>query len=257
LVSGPAKSKLRRPDLVLVATRKPGQVIVAAMDVQPDPAAVFACAKSLHDSCVERAELEPGLDLSAAYHGMDGFMREVMRVGDEFEKWACRHVAFDELDEVWPYLLEERFGAACLEVMEADALAGFDADDCLRIAFKLRLPMRVDGSLPLPLCVEASNPVAGAEFLRLRIQTVRHAWDEEGGVAAFTEDDDPFDEDYSVPACGIYGVTEGGLEHLTERKTYAEARALSAKLLPGIGFPDEVIAFARPVSAGGGGDELG
>lgn len=227
------------------------------MDAPPDPAAIFACAKSLHDACVQLAEEVPGLDLSEAYHGMDSFMREVMRVGEEFEKWACRHVVFDELDEVWPYLLEDRFGTVCLEIMEADALAGFDANDCLRVAFKLRLPMRVDGSLPLPLCVEASNPVAGAEFHRLRIQTVRREWDEEGGVATFTEDDDPFDENNSTPVCAIYGVAEGGLECLAERKTYAEARALLAKLLPGIGFPEEVIAFARPVSTGGGEDGLG
>lgn len=224
------------------------------MDTPPDPAAVFACAKSLYDACLER---EPGPDLSEAYHGMDGLMREVMRVGEEFEKWACHHVVFDELDEVWPYLLEDRFGAACLEIMEADALAGFDADDCLRIAFKFRLPMRVDGSLPLPLCVEVPNLVAGAEFERLRIQTVRQEWSEEGGFTAFTEDDDPCDENYAAPVCGIYGVAEGVLEYLAERKTYAEARALSAKLLPGIGFPEGVIAFARPLSPGSGLDGLG
>jgi hypothetical protein len=240
--------------LALVVRRKPGQVIVAVMDASPDPAAVFASAKSLYDACMKRAEGEPGLDLSEAYHGMDGFMREVMRVGEEFEKWACRHVVFDELDEVWPYLLEGRFGSACLEIMEAGSLAGFDADDCLRIGFKLRLPMRVDGSMPLPLCVEVPNPVAGAEFQRLRIQTVRPVWDEEGEFAVFTEDDDPCDENYAAPVCGIYGVTEGVLEHLAERKTYAEARALSARLLPGIGFPEEVIAFARPLSPGGGVD---
>ena len=243
--------------MALVAGCKPGQVIVAVMDAPPDPAAVFACAKSLHDACVQHAEVNPGLNLSESYHGMDGFMRELMRVAEEFEMWACRHVVFDELDEVWPYLLEDRFGAACLEIMEADALAGFDADDCLRIAFKLRLPIRVDASLPLPLCVEASNPTAGAEFQRLRIQTVRREWKEEGGVAAFTEDDDPFDENYSTPRCAIYGVAEGGLEYIAERKTYAEARALLTKLLPGIGFPEEVVAFARPVSPGGGVDGLG
>ena len=201
------------------------------MNEFPDPAAVFACAKSLHDACLERAKVEPGLDLSEAYHGMDGFMREVMRVGDEFEKWACRHVAFHELDDVWPYLLEERFGGASLEVMNADSLAGFDADDCLRIAFKLRLP----------------NPLGDAEFQHLRIQTIRHEWDEDGEVAPFTEDDDPFDENYSPPVFGIYGVKAGVLERIADRKTYADARALSAKLLPGIGFPDEVIAFSRPI----------
>jgi hypothetical protein len=234
--------------LALVASRKPGQVIVAAMDAPPDPAAVFACAKSLHDACLQRAEVEPELDLSESYQGMDQLMREVMCVGEEFEKWACRHVAFHELDHVWPYLLEDRFGEACLDVMGADALAGFDADDCLRIAFKLRLPMWVDGSLPLPVCVEAPNPLVDAEFQHLRIQTIRHEWDEDAEVASFTEDDDPFDENYSAPVFGIYGVKGGVLERIADRKTYADARALSAKLLPGIGFPDEVIAFSRPIS---------
>ena len=214
---------------------------------QADPAAIFACALSLWNSCQGAAASQPELNLSECYQGMDQFMREVMRVGDEFEKWACRHVAFHELDDVWPYLLEERFGGACLEFMDADSLAAFAADDCLRIAFKLRLPMRVDGSLPLPVCVEAPNPLMDAEFQHLRIQTIRHEWDEDGEVAPFTEDDDPFDENYSPPVFGIYGVKAGVLERIADRKTYADARALSAKLLPGIGFPDEVIAFSRPI----------
>lgn len=214
---------------------------------QSDPAAIFACALSLWSSCQGAAASQPELNLSECYQGMDQLMREVMRVGEEFEKWACRHVAFHELDDVWPYFLEERFGGACLEVMDAESLAGFDADDCLRIAFKLRLPMWVDGSLPLPVCVEAPNPLVDAEFQHLRIQTIRHEWDEDAEVSPFTEDDDPFDENYSPPVFGIYGVKGGVLERIADRKTYADARALSENLLPGIGFPDEVIAFSRPI----------
>jgi len=30
-------------------------------------------------------------------------MREVMRVANQFENWACRNVNFDEFNEVWPY----------------------------------------------------------------------------------------------------------------------------------------------------------
>lgn len=221
------------------------------MDAQPDPAAVFACAMSLHDACLERAKVEPKLDLSEVYQGMDVFMREVMRVGEMFEEWACRQVAFHELADVWPYLLEDRFGAACLEVMDADSLAGFDGDDCLRIAFKLRLPLRVDGSLPLPVCVEAPNPLAGAGFQRLRVQTVRQDLDEDGGIVPFTEDDDPFDEDFGAPFFGIFGVDEDGLpKPIADRNTYQAARGLLEKLLPGMGFPEEVIAFSgdAPVS---------
>lgn len=230
----------------LVIGFPPGQVITAAMNELPDPAAVFACAKSLHDACLERAEVDPELNLSEAYQGMDVFMREVMRVGEEFEKWACRHVAFHELGDVWPYLLEERFGALCLEVMEADALAGFDGEDCLRIAFKLRLPMWVDGSLPLPFAVEARNPLAGAEFQRLRIETLRHEYGEHGGEAAFTQDDDPYDEHYAAPFFRISGVMEDGrLEAIAEKETYQAARAVLEKLLPGIGLAEEGIAFGR------------
>ncbi len=218
------------------------------MDKPNDPAAVFACALSLHTACMERANSDPGLNLSEAYQGMDSFMRELMRVGEMFETWACRHVAFENLTNVWPYLLEERFGDACLETMDADSLGSFDSDDCLRVAFKLRLPMWVDGSLPLPVCVEAPNPLSGAEFQHVRIQTVRQELDEEGGMAPFTEDDDPFDENYGAPVFGIYGVKDALLEHIADRNTYREARSLLADLLPGFDFPEHAVAFANTLT---------
>lgn len=226
----------------------PGQVISAAMDELPDPAAIFACSKSLYDAWLKRAEVEPELDLTNAYQGMDVLMREVMRVGEAFETWACRHVAFNELEHVWPYLLNERFGAVCLEIMEADRLAGFDAEDCLRVAFKLRLPMWVDGSLSLPVCVEVPNPLPGAAFERVRIQTVRPELDEEGGMAPFTEDDDPFDENYGAPVFGIYGVKDDLLEHIADRSTYQEARDLIVDLIPEIVFPKHAVAFANTLT---------
>jgi hypothetical protein len=65
------------------------------------------------------------------------------------------------------------------------------------------LPMRVDGLLPLPVCVEALNPFTEAEFHRLRIQTVRQELDESGEMVPFTEDDDPFDEHYGRRSSGF------------------------------------------------------
>lgn len=115
------------------------------MPILPDPAAVFAAALSLHDACLERAEADSSLSLSESYQGMDSFMREVMWAAEMFETWACEHVAFEEVDDVWPYLLEHRFGSAVLATMDADCLAGFNADLCLRIALKLRLPLRAGG----------------------------------------------------------------------------------------------------------------
>lgn len=223
------------------------------MSESPDPAAVFACALSLHAACVERVCSDHTVDISESYNGGDEFLRQMMRVGNMFETWACQYVAFDELVDVWPYLLEDRFGTACLEVMDAGSFAAFGKDDCLRVAYELRLPMRVDASLPLPVCVEAPNPLAGADFSKLRIQTIRRELDAEGDFAPFTEDDDPFDENYGAPIYAIHGVgTDGLLEYITDRATYQEARDLLARLLPGIGLPQEVIVFPRTLTPRGG-----
>lgn len=215
------------------------------MEEFSDPAAVFACAKSLYEACLERENADPDLNLSRIYQGMDSFMREVMRVSAMFEDWACLHVAFHELEEVWTYFLEDQFGSACLDTMRADALTGFDRDDCLRVALRLRLPLLADGSLPLPLCIEAPNPLARAAFKKLRIQTVRRELYKEGGMFPFTEADDPFNKNFGPPIYGIYGVgADDLLDHISDCESYASARKLLAKLLPGIGFPEEMTVFS-------------
>lgn len=208
---------------------------------------------SLHDACVKIVGYNPSVNISKAYNGGDEFLRQMMRVGNLFEAWACEHIAFEELNDVWPYLLQDRFGAACLETTEAGSLGSFDSDDCLRVACGLRLPMRADGSLPLPVCIEAANPLARATFSQLRIQTIREVLGADGEVVPFVEDDDPFDENYGQPFFGIYGVRDDGrLEHIADSATYQEARDLLVNLLPGIGFPTEVIAYARPLTPLGG-----
>ena len=70
-----------------------------------DPAAVFAVAHSLWAACESHAEREPRINLSECYNGMDQLMREVMRIAECFEACACEHIAFDALNDVWPYLL--------------------------------------------------------------------------------------------------------------------------------------------------------
>jgi hypothetical protein len=236
-----------RIEFLLVSHGVPGQVIAAAMPDKNDPAAVFACAMSLHDACMECAGKDPSVDISAAYRGGGEFLRQMMRVGNLFETWACGHVDFEKLTDGWPYLLQDRFGAVCIEVMDAGSFGQFDSNDCLRVAFKLRLPMRVDGLLPLPVCVEALNPFTEAEFQRLRIQTVRQELDESDEIAPFTEDDDPFDENYGPPIFGIYGVRgDDCLEHIADRESYHQARALLISLIPGIDMPEEMVAFVKP-----------
>src|SRR4051794_8828878 len=123
----------------------------ARIQIEPDSAAVFACALSLWEACAKSAEQDRGLNLSECYNGMDQLMREVLRIGNEFESWAWEHVSFDNLDEVWPYMLGDRFGPACVEVLSPSGLADFNDNDCLRIALHLRLPIKLDDKLPIPI----------------------------------------------------------------------------------------------------------
>ena len=213
---------------------------------ESDSAAVFGAALSLRQACREAAACDPHLNLSECYNGMDEFMREVMRVGNLFEDWACRHVAFEEQSEVWPYFLEDKFGAACLAVMLPGGLAQFDDSDCLRVALHLRLPIRPHASLRLPVDVTAQNLAADAAFRMFRIQTARDAV-EGGFTEPFTADDDPSDEEMGEPYFSLYGVgADGLLEHIADRRTYSEAVTLAGKIAPGIEFPTVPVVSPTP-----------
>jgi hypothetical protein len=165
-------------------------------------------------------------------------MCEVVRVTIQFETWACMRVDFDLLNDVWPCFLEERFGEACWAVLPLNALAQFDDSDCLRVGVRLGLPIKgIDETPLLSIDVRAPNPIAGSPFCEYRIQTVRNSIDGEI-TTPFTWDDDPFDDDFSEPYLGLYGVTDDGLiEHIADRATYREARKLVRKLAPGVEFP--------------------
>lgn len=217
--------------------------------IQLDPAAVFACALSLWQACHKHAADNPTLNLSDCYNGMDEFMRVVMRIGNRFEAWACSHVDFNQLNDVWPYLVEDKFGDACLAVLLPTALAEFNDSDCLRVAMYLRLPVTVDDKLPIPIDVCAHNPVPGSLFRAFRIQTVRNSL-EKNEVIPFVADDEPFDEEFGDPYFALYGVAEDGkLEHIADRRTYAETLNLAQRLAPGVLFPvAPIVAFARPVT---------
>src|ERR1700742_526817 len=92
----------------------------------PDPAAVFSIALSLWQACQNDSRNGEPVNLSENYNGMDQFMREVMRVADQFEIWACANIDFDRLTDVWPYLLEEKFGDTCLTAISSLELKSFD-----------------------------------------------------------------------------------------------------------------------------------
>ncbi len=209
-----------------------------------DSAAVFACALSLREACLKSAATDPQLNLSDSYNGMDEFMREMMRVANLFEAWACTHVAFEELNDVWPYLLEDKFGDACLACIRPSSAVEFNASDCLRVALRLRLPIHADDKLRVPIDVRAPNPILGSEFQALRIQTMRDDIDG-GGAIPFTVDDDPFDEEFGPPYFALYGVGYDGLsEHIADRDTYSDALKLAQKLAPSVELPLKPICLA-------------
>jgi hypothetical protein len=203
----------------------------------PDPAAVFACALSLWQAS-QKSATDERANLSECYNGMDQFMREIMRVANQFEGWACQHIDFTETDDVWSYLLQDKFGETCLADIFPTALASFCDEDCLRVAMRLKLPIKYDDKLPIPVDITAYNPVAGSPFKSFRIQTVRDNVEDEYS-RAYTPGDDPFDEEFHSPYFNLYGVGEDGvLEFITSHSTYTEAVRLARKLAPGIDFPD-------------------
>jgi hypothetical protein len=202
----------------------------------PDPAAIFACALSLWQASQTWA-VQRKLNLSEGYNGMDQFMREVMRVANLFEAWASAHISFDQLNDVWPYLLEDKFGETCLMELLPGELAQFNDSVCLRLALRLRLPVMLDDTLPIPINVSAPNPVSESPFRELRILTLRDSI-EDGDPTPYTSDDEPFDEEFGRPYFGLYGVDGNGkIEHIADRRTYSEALMLAHKLAPGVAFP--------------------
>lgn len=204
---------------------------------QLDPAAVFACALSLWRECMRRSQSGRKVNLSECYNGGDEFMRVIMRAGTQFEEWACAHIEFEALDHCWPYLLEERFGEACVALTGVMSLNEFSEKDCLSVALRLRLPVKASGALAVPVDVSAGNPISASEFTQFRIQTMREAAD--GNIEPFTSVDDPFDDKFAPPFFGFYGVCNDGLlEHIADFKTYADAVGLARKLAPGIQFPE-------------------
>lgn len=210
---------------------------------QPDPAAVLGCALSLHRACIAATTANQHIVLSDSYCGMDEFMRQTMRVANLFETWACEHVAFDQTQDVWPYLMKDEFGSACLACMLPSALGYFDDSTCLNVAFHLKLPIHSSENLRVPIRVRASNPIVGSDFLEFQIQTMR---DDllQGRATIFAIDDDPFDEKYDPPYFALHGVSsDGSIEHIASRDTYSEILNLAHKLAPTVKFPLKPICF--------------
>lgn len=86
-----------------------------------------------------------------------------------------------------------------------------------------------------------------------RIQTMRNSADDDF-CELFTLDDDPFDDEFEAPYFGLYGVgPDGLLDHIADRRTYAEAIELARNLVPGVAFSDVPILASSPTCREGAG----
>jgi len=109
---------------------------------QCDPAAIFGSAHSLYTACLDADESDPKLNLSEVFKGHDSLMRLVMVIGERFELWALKHVSFEDFGDVWPYFVQQNFGATCLKILSIRSLESFDETASLQIAIRLGLPLR-------------------------------------------------------------------------------------------------------------------
>jgi hypothetical protein len=202
---------------------------------------------SLKQTCEDIARRER-INLSECYNGGDEFMRQVMRIATMFESWCCDHVDFSQFSDVWPYLLEDKFGAAFLKVSYPTCLTEFDSMGCLRAAMELTLPVKVVQGLPVPVDLTAANPVPASPFRHFQIRTVRRH-NQDNVISQYTPNDEPDDDDFGVVFFGLYGLEEDGVaEHIADRDSYAQALALAEKLAPGVGFPlDPTLLDSFPI----------
>jgi hypothetical protein len=106
-----------------------------------DPADIVAVIISLNDTARELSK-SGNADISEAYQGVDQFMRETIRVAEQFEQWACSHVLFDDFGEVFPYFIEDKFGKALHELYGITCLRDINSDAFPKIAEHLHIPFK-------------------------------------------------------------------------------------------------------------------
>ena len=205
---------------------------------QADPAAILGCALSLYAACKHTDSSDPSLNLSDEYQGFDQLMRVIMEIAHEFEEWALTHVSFDDLTDVWPYLLEDRFGEACLEVFSPRSLTSFKPPVCFKIAAILNLHVHFSPRYPVPLNLYARNPIPKSGFEAFQIRTNLKKLDTDA-VIPFEFMNEYFDNQSSSIFFALYGIcSDGPVEHIADRDVYSDALNLVRAIAPGIDFPE-------------------
>jgi hypothetical protein len=120
---------------------------VKRAETTPDPAAIYGIANSL-DVAAQAFGKEVG-DASAisdCYGGQDGYFRACMEVACIFEYWACAHVDFARMSDIYVYRLQDNFAAALKQTAPHGLnilleLEQFKPEHCLQVAKNLNLPL--------------------------------------------------------------------------------------------------------------------
>lgn len=136
--------------------------------IKEDPAAILGAAVSLYNEA-KRQDAASRVNLSDTFSGMDSLMREVHTVAADFERWACFHVDFDALEDVWPYTLEDSFGKVFLEVTPLTDPNQWKMthEKCLQVAQKMGLPMVKLETLETAARAKAIQECAGVLYDQL------------------------------------------------------------------------------------------
>jgi hypothetical protein len=113
---------------------------------KPDSAGVFAAALSLWS--IVAKDVKPYSEFAEAVGGCDNLMRITIDIATAWEAWACDHINFDETEDVWPYMIQDKFGSAFEKTRSLlDVFTTYKNSQDLnttfhRIAARLELPMK-------------------------------------------------------------------------------------------------------------------
>lgn len=201
-----------------------------------DLAGELAIAKGLFDYLADKDDF----DISEAYQGVDECMRRCMHLGRVFEVWACDHIHFDSLQNVWPYYLEDHIGPAIEKMFwEANHTIPimWDDSDLLSLAVNLRLPVLIaettGSSMDIVWELPRSRP---GEFQAYQVRTVRTTPDGEsvehysiGDAAHYNNDDN-----HSPILFALYGSLDAEdpvWEFVFEMPSYEALRITAQRLL--------------------------
>lgn len=195
-------------------------------------------------------------------NGGIGAMDCVFMAATSFISWCDTRVEFDDLEDPWSYLLEDKLGDAMRDAGLFEQFADLYTSDPVNweraahlAAVHMGLTLKFDPRFEMPVDVTEECPARPSMYSHLRIYTVRDKAGEGGksDVVQFTADSHPYDDDYGKVYYGFYGVfgpnvpeQEGQLSHIMDFDTYEIALQTVRAAYGSSLFPDTPEVPHRP-----------